>query len=165
MEEAYIHSSSEKELGELLDRCGHFFAHRIGGSRRGRGNIMALLAQKPGITQKELAEILGVQPASVSEILGKLERKGFVQREKAELDRRNVRVMLTEAGQQHLNQPEEDLSAPFQVLSDAEREQLARLLGKLLQDWQQRYPIERSGRHPGHQHRGRGKETEDRHAF
>lgn len=164
MEEASAYRLSDGELGKLLDSCGHFFAHRIGGSRRGRGDIMALLAQKPGITQKELANLLGVQPASVSEVLGKLERKGFVQREKAELDRRSVRVTLTEAGQRHLNGPEEDLSEVFRVLSDEERWQLAQLLGKLLQDWQQRYPAERGG-HAGHPHRGRDKGREERHGF
>ncbi|MGN0976843.1 MAG: MarR family winged helix-turn-helix transcriptional regulator [Faecousia sp.] len=139
--------SPEEVLGELLDKCGHFFAHRIGASRRGRGNLMTLVARKPGITQKELAEALGIQPASVSEVLYKLERKGFVTREKAEQDRRSIRVTLTEEGQQHLNQPEPDLSAAFQALSSEEKAQLARLLGKLLQDWQQRYPAERGDHH------------------
>lgn len=139
--------SPEEILGELLDKCGHFFAHRIGASRRGRGNLMALVAQKPGITQKELAEALGIQPASVSEVLFKLERKGFVTREKAEQDRRSIRVTLTEEGQRHLNRPEPDLSAAFQALSSDEKEQLAQLLKKLLQDWQQRYPAERGDHH------------------
>ena len=138
--------SQEEALGALLDKCGHFFAHRIGASRRGRGNLMALVAQKPGITQKELAEALSIQPASVSEVLFKLERKGFVTREKAEQDRRSIRVTLTEEGQQHLNQPEPDLNAAFQSLSSEEKELLAQLLGKLLQDWQQRYPAERGDR-------------------
>lgn len=134
--------SAEKTLGQLLDRCGHVFTHRIGGSRRGRGSIMPLLAQKPGITQKELAEILGVQSASVSEVLRKLERKGFVKREKAEQDRRSVRVTLTEAGWEHLNRPESDLSEAFQALTAEEQAQLTELLQKLLRDWEQRYPAE-----------------------
>lgn len=134
----------EEYLGILLDRCGHFFAHRIGCSRRGRGNIMALLAQRPGITQRELAEVLGVQPASVSELLIKLERKGFVKREKDELDRRSVHATLTEAGQEHLERPEADKSAPFRALSDQEQQLLCQLLEKLLQDWRQRYPIDQA---------------------
>ena len=141
MEEFLEHSrSAERTLGQLLNRCGHIFTHRIGGSRRGRGSVMPLLAQKPGITQKELAETLGVQSASVSEVLRKLERKGFVKREKAEQDRRSVRVTLTEAGWEHLNRPEADLSEAFRALTREEQEQLAGLLQKLLQDWEQRYP-------------------------
>lgn len=143
MEEPLDHPhNSEKTLGQLLDRCGHIFTHRIGGSRRGQGSILPLLAQRPGITQKELAEALGVQSASVSEVLRKLERKGFVQREKAEQDRRSVRVTLTQAGWDHLNRPEADLSGAFQVLTREEQAQLARLLQKLLGDWQRRYPTE-----------------------
>lgn len=152
---------SEENLGDLLDRCGHCYAHRIGCSRRGRSNIMAVIAQRPGITQKELAEVLGVQPASVSELLIKLERKGFVRREKAEQDRRSVCVTLTETGQQHLNRPEEGLSAPFQVLSGEEQAQLAGLLKKLLLDWQRRYPAEQAGRYK-HKNRHAVQETDHR---
>lgn len=152
MEERYDYpQDSEETLGELLDRCGHFFTHRIGGSRRGQGSILSVLAQRPGITQTELAQTLGVKSASVSEVLMKLERKGFVKREKAEQDRRNIQVTLTEAGQQHLNRPEEDLSTAFQALSDAEQAELARLLQKLLQDWRQRYPADHRGKHE-HRH-------------
>lgn len=170
MGKPYNHSP-EEALGELLDRCGHYYAHRIGCSRRGRSNIMAVIAQRPGVTQKELAEILGVQPASVSELLIKLERKGFVKREKAEQDRRSVCVTLTQAGQEHLNRPEEGLSEPFQVLSEQEREQMAGILRKLLQDWQRRYPAEqggRRGRQPPHKAHGPDGETnhmEGKHEF
>lgn len=160
MEERNDHpQGSEETLGELLDRCGHFFTHRIGGSRRGQGSILSVLAQRPGITQTELAQILGVQSASVSEVLMKLERKGFVKREKAEQDRRSIQVTLTEAGQEHLNRPEVDPSTAFQALSDAEQAELARLLQKLLQDWRQRYP-ERRGQHGDH-----GTRREETHGF
>lgn len=143
----------EEDLGTLLDGCGHYFAHRIGCSRRGSGSVLALLVQKPGITQKALAEIMGVQPASVSELLQKLERKGLVRREKDGQDRRSVRVTLTEAGQQHQSQSMKERTAPFQALSPEEQDTLARLLKKLLRDWKQRYPVER-GRQ-GNAHRNR----------
>lgn len=165
---AYLEGNSEEDLGALLDRCGHYFAHRIGCSRRGRGNIITLLAQRPDISQKELAEILGVRPASVSELVTKLERKGLVRREKDEQDRRSMRLTLTEAGQQHVSRSEVDPAAPFQTLTPEEQKTLAELLNKLLQDWRQRYPIEQGGhksRHMAHRHRDENHQMEDEHEF
>lgn len=140
-------------LTDLLDRCGHYFAHRIGGSRRGQGNVITFLAQHPDVTQKELAQALGVIPASLSEVLMKLERKGLVERKKDEGDRRLVRVKLTEEGQKILEQPEEILTDPFQALTQEEQETLKQLLSKLLADWEERCSAQRKrpgGRHSGH---------------
>ena len=104
---------------------------------------------KGGITQKELAEALSIQPASVSELLMKLERKGLIVRQKDETDRRSIRVSLSDEGAQMI-QPSKDAPAdPFQVLSAEEQDQLRMLLEKLLTDWKQRYPIERH-RHKHH---------------
>ena len=147
-------------LTDLLDRCGHYFTHRIGGSRRGQGNVMTFLAHHPDVTQKELAEALGVIPASLSEVLMKLERKGLVERKKDENDRRLVRVRLTEEGQKKLEHPDAMLSEPFQALSQEEQETLKQLLSKLLADWEERYIAERKrpGGRPHHEHPGHGSE-------
>ena len=159
----HMEAEHDGSLTDLLDRCGHYFTHRIGGSRRGQSNVLAFLAQNPDVTQKELAEALGVIPASLSEVLAKLERKGFVQREKDESDRRFTRVRLTEEGEKALEQPEDALTEPFQALSPEEQETLRQLLAKLLADWEERYVAERKGHgrahreHPGHrgEHPGR----------
>lgn len=149
----------EESLSGLLDICGHYFAHRVGGSRRGRGKIMELIAKHPGITQKELAEELGIQAASVSELLMKLEHKGLVLREKDETDRRVTRVRLTADGLAEMEGKEEAVD-PFQALSDSEQETLKKLLRKLIADWEERYPQERGGRrgggHHGHHGHNRG---------
>ena len=151
MKEHHKHHISDNSLGGLLDRCGHIFAHRIGNRKRGQDSILALISQHPGITQKGLAEALGIQPASVSELLKKLEQKGVILREKDEQDRRSIKVYLTEDGQNHLSEPVEEAADPFQALSAEEQEQLRSLLGKLLADWDQRYPTERH-HHKHHKH-------------
>ena len=150
MKEHHKNYKADNSLGGLLDRCGYFFAHRIGSKKRGQDNVLTAIAQQPGITQKELAENLGIQPASVSELLMKLERKGLILREKDEHDRRSIRVRLTEDGQKLTEQPVEEVSDPFRVLSAEEQAQLCSLLEKLLADWDQRYPTER--RHHKHHH-------------
>lgn len=140
--------AQDGSLSSLLDICGHYFAHRVGGSKRGRGKVIELIASKPGITQKELGEALGIQPASVSELLMKLERKGLVLRERDETDRRVIRIDLTAEGLAETERKEEQTD-PFQALSQEEQETLKELLSKLIADWENRYPNER-GRHGGH---------------
>lgn len=145
------HHDSDNTLGSLLDRCGHYFVHRIGSKKKGQESILSVISKHPCITQKELGEILGIQPASVSELLMKLEKKGLVLREKDDRDRRSIKVQLTEDGRNHLAEPEEKSADPFQSLSVEEQEQLYSLLEKLLTDWDQRFPAERH-RHKHHKH-------------
>ncbi len=148
----YKHHTYDDSLGSLLDRCGHYLAHRIGVKKRGQEGVLSVIAGQPDITQKELADALGIQPASVSELLMKLERKGLVIREKDNLDRRSIKVHLTEESRSILAEPKEESSDPFQALSAEEQEQLRSLLGKLLTDWEQRYPTEHH-RHKHHHHK------------
>lgn len=133
----------DESLAGLLDRCGHYYAHRIGGRRRGQISVMAWLANNPDATQKELSEGLNITPASLSEVLMKLERKGYVTRIKDENDRRFVRVRLTEEGEATLNKPAEEAVDHFTALSETEQETLKLLLNKLLTDWESRYTGER----------------------
>lgn len=153
------HHKPDGGLGGLLDRCGHIFAHRIGGGKRGQDSILSLIAQRPGLTQKELGEHLGIQPASVSELLMKLERKGLIIREKDEQDRRSIRVRLTANGEALAATPANENEDPFQALSAEEQVQLQALLEKLLADWAARYPAEhgRQGHHHHHKENHHGK--------
>lgn len=153
MKEHHMHHknhASDGRLDSLLDRCGHLWVHCVGSRKRGQDSILAVIAQQPGMTQKALAETLGIQSASVSELLMKLEHKGLVLREKDEHDRRSMKVQLTEEGYKQLFTPEE-ISDPFQALSADEQKQLASLLEKLLADWAQRHPMEHR-RHKHHNH-------------
>lgn len=162
-------------LSDLLNRCGHYYAHRIGGSRRGQNSVLAFLAEHPDVTQKELGEELGITPASLSEVLMKLERKGCIERMKDEADRRFIRVRLTEEGTAALNTLTDKGDDPFAVLTGAEQESLKALLSKLLGDWEKRCTADRDHRghrefegdkgvsrheHPGHgdKHPGHGRE-------
>lgn len=158
-------------LADLLDRCGHYYTHRIGNSRRGQDSVMTWLANNPDATQKEISEGLGITAASLSEVLMKLERKGYITRFKDEADRRFSRVRLTEEGEDALDMATPESDDPFTALSEEEQETLKQLLGKLLADWEVRYIYERKrqgsrqfeqhgNEHPGHgdEHPGHGDE-------
>lgn len=148
------HTLSGDGLDALLARCGRFLSHRMGDRKRGQDSILEAVAQQPGITQKDLANHLDIQPASVSELLMKLEHKELICREKDDQDRRSIRVDLTDAGREVLEQKKGEPADPFQSLSDGEQVQLRMLLTKLLADWEQRYPGERKhhGHKPHHHH-------------
>lgn len=149
MNEHHHHPGSDDSLESLLQHCSRFFNHRLS-KKRGQESVLSKIAQQPEITQKELAQQLGIQPASVSELLMKLESKGMVLREKDEQDRRNFRIVLTPEGQAFLDRPREEAADPFRALSPEEQAQLKVLLTKLLHDWEQRFPSEHHHGHPHH---------------
>ena len=165
-----IEVEHDGSLSDLLDRCGHYYTHRIGGSHRGQNSVLTWLAEHPDVTQKELGEGLGITPASLSEVLLKLERKGYIDRFKDESDRRFIRVQLTEDGVAALDALEEKGDDPFIILSSEEQETLKNLLAKLLGDWETRYMSDRNRRNPrqfegdrdfslhGNEHPGHGDE-------
>ena len=60
--------------------------------------ILVILWEEEGITQKDLAEKLYKDQTNIARMLFKLERKGFVHRVTHESDRRSLRVYLTAKG-------------------------------------------------------------------
>ena len=74
---------------ELLDAIGIY---------RGQPPVLYLLHEQEGLTQTELAARLDVAPATVTKMLQRLERAGFVQRHTDTEDQRVSRVYLTDAG-------------------------------------------------------------------
>ena len=66
MKEHHKHHKTDNSLGGLLDRCGHYFAHRVGNKKRGQDSVLTVISQHPGIAQKELAEKLFVSDKAIS---------------------------------------------------------------------------------------------------
>lgn len=62
--------------------------------------ILIVLWEKEGITQKELAERLHKDQTNVARMLFKLEKKEFIYRVVHETDRRSLRVYLTPKGRE-----------------------------------------------------------------
>lgn len=80
----------------------HFIRHRYLlstiGLHRGQPPVLAILWEKDGRTQKEIAEALSLRPSTVTIILRRMEKAGLVRRENDPEDLRIVRVYLTEKG-------------------------------------------------------------------
>ncbi len=142
--------SEERVIKDLMYCAGFLRNHTEGkGSQR---RVLFFLRERGPMTQREILEEMGVRASSLSELLGKLEAKGYVKKERSEVDKRNYNVSITEEGVQAL----EEMHAKHQAamsdllsgLSPAERTQLAALLAKLHTLWSQRPdapPV-----HPGH---------------
>jgi DNA-binding MarR family transcriptional regulator len=64
----------------------------------GQEMLLCSLWEREGVTQTELSEALGVQPATVTNALKRLERKGLVLRVSDAEDQRVSRVSLTTEG-------------------------------------------------------------------
>jgi DNA-binding MarR family transcriptional regulator len=60
--------------------------------------VLTALAGGDGVTQKDLAQRIHSDPNTMSEMLGRLERRGFIVRDRHADDRRALRVTLTQAG-------------------------------------------------------------------
>lgn len=131
-------SWEQDDLYNILRTCGHYLYHRFG-KDMGQGRILAILSERESITQKELQEILRIQSGSVTEILTKLEEKGLIRRKRDERDKRCCIIELTEEGCEVFDRrkrQEGERAKLFTALDEAEQEELKRLLGKLLEDWE-----------------------------
>lgn len=126
----------DSDLMELIDMAGRMAQRRPqSGPARSQSLVLSILAGRDALTQRELQQMLGIQPGSLSELVSKLEGKGYLIREKAE-DRRGNLLRITDGGRAAIpsadEAPEDD---PFAVLTDQEQDQLALLLRKLLSNW------------------------------
>ncbi|KAA3612410.1 MAG: MarR family transcriptional regulator [Planctomycetota bacterium] len=87
------------------------------------------------LCQGELGDKMLRSGGSVTSVVDRLEKKGWVQRQRSEQDRRVVLVALTGAGKRRIRNlfPAHvaDLRQAFQGLTPAEQEQMARLCKKL----------------------------------
>jgi DNA-binding MarR family transcriptional regulator len=87
------------------------------------------------ITMAELAGSLGLDRSSVTGLVDRASRRGWVQRRQGAADRRQVLVSLTDEGRQLAALGAAEVGSLLRplvgLLSVAERESLARLLGAL----------------------------------
>jgi DNA-binding MarR family transcriptional regulator len=70
---------------------------RAHGMTRAQWTILLNLEKQPGLLQKELAEILEVEPITVARLVDRLEARGMVERRGDPTDRRCWRLHLTDA--------------------------------------------------------------------
>ena len=99
------------------------------------GRLLDCAAKNPGVSSRELCEILDVRPSSLSEMLSRAEADGFITRTVDEADRRIQRISLSAKGQKAVNDMENARNQEAQkmtsALTEEEKEQFCALCDKL----------------------------------
>ena len=94
-----------------------------------------MLAAKEGLSQKDLAYLLGIRPQSLTNTLGQLEQEGYIERRRNPDDRRMFNVYPTEAGRERAEQNATSRARhaqdTFASLDEHDKEELSRILEKL----------------------------------
>ncbi len=95
------------------------------------------LAEEGTLTSRRLAEEVHVNPSTLVGILDRLERKGLVERQRGQRDRRSVFLSLTEQGRGFVQESPSPLQATLMVklkqMEQAEQERLASTLEEVVE--------------------------------
>jgi len=99
-----------------------------GGTQPAQVTLLRVVATYPGLSQREIADMLGLSRARVTRILQGLEEMGAVKRVRDDSDQRVARVYLTAIGEEIDANKEalrlEHIAQVFGSLTEEEREEL-----------------------------------------
>jgi DNA-binding MarR family transcriptional regulator len=84
-------------LNHAMERTSALMEEHLGVTAQQR-LLLRVLSRTPGATSAELADILHVDPATVSVSIKRLEARGLLKRRRLAADRRRVGLQLTAAG-------------------------------------------------------------------
>jgi len=142
MIEAQLSPSGEPVLGLYLHVAYHSVMATFG-KIVGRGSVtpaiigaVTLIAEHPGISQAELARLIGLERATVGATVARAISAGLIRRDIANDDARRYVLLLTPAGQKMLATLRHRIATHEAHvaghLTPVERRQLRRLLHKLV---------------------------------
>ena len=138
---------------------GHTMRH-ISEGKGGQKRILILVREAGAITQRELTERLGIQPGSASEVIGKLEAAGLLERTLSQSDHRTTDIRLTQEGRVQAEEAyarrEARHQQMFACLSDGEKETLLGLLERINASWEELYRGEEQDCRCGHREHRKG---------
>ncbi len=127
---------------DVLSRRGILRDGREGDIRRSnrpflaRERVLRLLNEDEAISQVKLASYLAIRPQSLSELLAKLEKDGYILRTKNEKDKREILISLTPEGKIRSSEVQKARSGQLESflspLTQEEREELFHLIEKII---------------------------------
>ena len=88
------------------------------GMTRAQWTILINLDRNPGLVQKELAELLEVEPITVARLVDRLEARGMVERRGDPADRRCWRLHLTDASRPLMSEIDRQLNDLAAIATD-----------------------------------------------
>lgn len=102
---------------------------------KGQSRCLLYLDRNGSINQKDLAEQLSIRPSSVSDILSKLEQKGFIQKTPSDTDKRITIITLTDKGTEEVKRIRKDRAKAHKEmltdLSESDKESFYAILQKI----------------------------------
>lgn len=119
---------------QIVARNAEIFARH--GVASGEVALLHLIAANPGVSQKELSEVVVLKKSALTKLVNEMERNGLIDRRKEGGDKRVNALYLTARGKAKLAGMQDDLErARQQCLADfspAERAMLFELLWRLI---------------------------------
>ena len=99
------------------------------------GRLLACAAENPGVSSRELCELLDVRPSSLSEMLARAEADSLLTRTVDEADKRIQRITLSEKGSRLISElkaaRDEDARKKTSCLTEEEKKQFCELCNRL----------------------------------
>jgi DNA-binding MarR family transcriptional regulator len=126
---------------DLLVRRMHSQGYAVTNPYRGQGRVMSILRMQPEIGQKELSYLLDMSKQGLGELLSKLEKSGYITRERSEKDHRAWIIKLTDKGREALPDETDEtaetadnnlINASFDSLNDEEQHNLSDYMERII---------------------------------
>jgi len=153
--EGKAHGAKERTVGQLLMQLCPMLGHRMRvkmegiGLYKAQGFALLFLSHYEGVPQTEIARCLHLSPASVTSMLQRMERDGWVERRPDATDQRVSRVYLTARARSlqtvaaaTFRELEQEVSS---ALTPTEEEELRALLLKVHARLVEHMPADRHG--------------------
>ncbi|PZQ23012.1 MAG: MarR family transcriptional regulator [Sphingopyxis macrogoltabida] len=128
-------------LGFLLGDTARMFRRAFNARTRDSGitavqsRVLTYVLRQPGIRQGPLAELIEVEPITLSRLIDRLEEAGLVERRADPTDRRAWRLHLTAAAEPLLDglrrTAQDVIDEATEGMTDAERDQLSQLVERV----------------------------------
>jgi len=136
-----VTENAENDLLATWERCSRKLYLMRGSGHMGQKKIVNILATVGEMSQYDLQNMLEIKPGSMSEVLTKMEKKGYITRSKDPNDKRMVILRITQSGLNWNNSIQKNMARDrkswFSTLNPSEQMQLYEMLEKLLVDWEE----------------------------
>lgn len=112
LDEGPLHRILGYQLAQASVAAGEVFAGQVGQVfelRPVEFTVLALVHQNPGLTAGQLAAALAVTPSNITMWIDRLQKRGWVEREPNQKDRRSQHIRATAAGAEVARQATERL--------------------------------------------------------
>ena len=115
---------------------------RAHGMTRAQWVILLNVDSRPGMLQKELAEVLEVEPISVARLVDRLEARGMIERRGDPMDRRCWRLHLMEAARPLLGEVNAQLDDLAQTICGGVEPETKKIIAGTLEQMREAVALE-----------------------